>query len=312
MFGVSIKESKTQRFSCCLGESSYSLAAVSNGKLLFCERQDFLNKPFDAMASSFASDIERLGFIGEDCHVVLSPGQYELLQLDALAVPESEMAKAFRWKLKGLIELPLNDIAVDTFSIPPHGVVGQRKKVFVAVTLLSELKNKLNMFESAYLHVPSVTIAQMALRNLLPLMPLKQSSPVIVISLEENICNLYIFLQNQLYLERQLALTKAIVNENGPKAQNILLEIQRSIDYCLSELKLPEPDQIIFTPGFFQASALLDFLKQELPKEIFLMDLRQYLQMDFPMGFEEQTSCLYSIGGALQFSPSVQEITETA
>lgn len=309
MFGLSFTPKSNRTFTCSLTDHGYSLTVIQNDELLFCERHDFPNKPFDVIANSFASETERLGLIGEICQVILAPGQYELLLLDALEIPESEMAKAFRWKLKGLVDLPLNDIAVDTFTVPPHGGVGQRKKVFVAVTLLSALKNKLNMFESAYIYVNKVTIAELALRNLVACLPSKNNCPTIVISLEEGICQLHIFYLNQLYLVRQLALTQTIVDENGERTQNILLEIQRSVDYCLSELKLPEPDQIVFTPSFYKATVLFEFLKQELPnKEILLMDLNSFLEPGANIALEDQQKYLYSIGGALVVPNATEEI----
>jgi MSHA biogenesis protein MshI len=307
MLGLSGKHNSDIQLACSLGETSYTLTSLKDKQILFSERHDFPDKPADFIASSFAHDIERLNLIGKKCQIVLIPGMYELLLLDALDVPEAEMAKALRWKLKGLVDLPLNDIAVDAFFVPAHGVVGQRKKVFVAVTVLSKLKKKLEMFEKAYIEVNEVSIAELALCNILNLLP-SSSAPQIVLTLEEGLCQLHIFLKSQLFLVRQLPITQAIIKENGPRAQQIALEIQRSIDYCLSELKLPEPEQIIFSPCFFSAHELMDFLKTELQKEIIIIDFTKYLTSPTPLSLEDQQNFFYGIGGALQYSLEKQGI----
>ncbi len=302
MFGLTLKSRTGKVVACCLGDNNYSIVAVQdNKKLLFSIWREFEDKP-ELMAKSFIDDIERLKLIGARCRVVLAPGQYQLLLMDALDVPEDDMAKALRWRLKGLVEYPLNDVAVDAFVVPPHGVVGQRKKVFVAVTLLSVLKKKLDMMESAYLEVDSVGIGELALRNLLELVPNQQAEPVIAISLEKGLCQLQILYRNQLYLVRELAIDQKLIAENDPQSHDILLEIQRSVDYCLSELKLPEPKQIIFTPSFYHAENLMQFLRDELSKEVILLNLADYLEMDPPLTLKEQQDCFYSIGGALTFT----------
>lgn len=297
MLGVK-GNSKSQVLTCCLGEKSYSFSRVQdNYRLMLCERRELPEK--ELLAKAFADDVERLNLIGKSCKMILTPGQYQLLLMDAMEVSEEEMAKAIRWRLKGLVDYPLNDLAIDLFLVPPHGVVGQRKKVFVAAASLTELKAKVDLFESAYLQVNSIEISELALRNALSFLPDGNGAPIIAISFEEDVCKLLIIYDQNLYLIRDLGLTPEAAIANSPQSHNILLEIQRSIDYCLSELKLPEPQRIVFTPSFYEAGELLQFLRSELSKEIMLFDLSDYLEMDPRLELKEQKGCFYSIGGAI-------------
>lgn len=301
---------ESQSIACCLGEKSYSIAAVKdNKKILFANHREFPNKLPGEMTQCLVEDVKRLQVVGEPCRIILAQELYQLLLMDALDLPEEELAKAFRWRLKGLVDYPLNDIAVDAFPIPLHGMVGQRKKVFVAVTPLSGLKAIVSMFETAYLEVSSIGIAELALRNLVALIATKPDTPVIVISLEEGGYQLQILYDNHLYLVRELTVSKA-KNEQDPGAQELLLEIQRSMDYCLSELKLPEPKQILFTPGFYESKPLLQFLQQELSKEIRLLNLNDYLEAEPSLGFKEQQACFYSLGGAMTLNQVEQQEPE--
>lgn len=302
MFGLKRKTANHATIACCLSELGYSLSAIRDNKTLaFSEQREFTEKQRSNIPKAFVDDANRLDLTGKHCRVILAPGLYQLLLMDALDVPEEEMAKALKWRLKGLVNHPLNDLAIDVFSVPPHGVVSTRKKVFLAATPLLALKTKLAMFEAAFMSVDTVDIAELAMRNIIALMPhdAANPNPLIVIGLETGRCQLQVFYNNNLYLVRELTQTLKQVNENGPEAQALLLEIQRSIDFCLSELKLPEPKTIAFTPSFYQANELMHFLKTELNKNLMQIDLADFLQMDPHLSLEQQKGSFYSIGGAL-------------
>lgn len=311
MFGLSAKTSEQHTVAFSLGEKNYSVASFEDNKtLLFAECRNFADKIPELIRQALKEDIERLHLIGKKCRVVLEPGQYVLLLMDALDMPPEDMAKALRWRLKGLVDYPLNDIVIDVFHAPAHGVAGQRKKVFVAITQLSTLKSKLDWFESAYMEVSTVSIAELAQRNILSWMPNVFSNTVLVIGMGETSCQLQIYHDNDLYLVRELSIAPSLFTKNSPQAHNILLEIQRSMDYCLSELKIPEPQQIIFTPGFFAEPSFLEFLHEELKKEVKLLDLSHLFTLDRSIGLQTQQDCYYSIGGAVNLFERTTEGTE--
>lgn len=301
MFGFKFNQSLKQTLACCLEESSYSISLVdANNRVVIHKHRDFSEKSsLNTLNEALTKDIEHLGLIGLSCRLILTSNQYELLHMDALDVPDEEAPKALRWRLKGLVDYPLNDVAIDVFHIPPHGVAGGRKKIFVAVTPLSALKIKLSTLEMAYLNTDVVTISELALRNFLTFVPLKHEAPVIVIGFQQKSCQLLLFFKNDLYLIRELSLNKKQVEENAPEAQSILLEIQRSMDYCQSELKLPGPRQIYLTPSFHKAGELLQFLRDELSVDVVLIDMNDYLEIEPKLDLESQHNAFYSISGAL-------------
>ncbi|WP_133129852.1 hypothetical protein [Legionella yabuuchiae] len=304
MLGLNARESKKPSIAIGLGQKSYSLSAIKNNdELLFNEYREFPDDIPELITKGLAEDIERLGILGKTSDVILYPGQYELILMDALDIPESDMAKALRWRLKGLVDYPLNDIVVDVFPIPAHGVAGQRKKVFVAVTPMSTLIARINMIKDAFIHVKQVGIAELAVRNLTTLVPSDEEAPIITISLVKEYCQLQILYKHDLYLVRELNFKeKDLLQTQEDTLHNFLLEIQRSMDYCISELKLPEVKKVMFTPNFYQAKTLLEFLEKELPHEVVLLNLSYYLKNDHALSFEQQKNTFLSIGGALKYT----------
>lgn len=300
MLGFGKKDAfSTSSLACFLSDSGYSLVGLSDAKTVrFCQNNFFSEPSPQLMASSLATHVQRYDLYGAPCYMILSPSLYQLHLMDTPQVPEDEIAKALRWQLKGLIDYPLNDVAVDAFLVPPHGVGMRRKKVFAAITLQSALLNKIAFIEQSLLKVAGVSIAEMSLNKLLSHVHLINDNPYVVVSFDEHLCQLHLFCEHNLYLSRTLVINETIIYPNSPARNDILLEIQRSIDYCLTELKLPEPKHIVFTPNFYRATDLFEFLNEALQKKVILMDMNAIFP-NFSISPEDMATAFYAFGGAL-------------
>lgn len=291
---------------CSLSENSYSIAVVEQNKQVIFSQHKVLNDSLDGVViKSLAEDVERLNLIAHDCRLVLLPGQYQIILMDAPNVPEADMSKALRWHLKGFSDYDLDDVLIDTCLVPTYKA-NDKQKIFAAITPLSILNQKRAIFESAFLNVTAVTIAEMALKNALSLMRLNHQvsddAPIIVISLCNNIRKLHIIYQDIFYLIRNLNHGQTEGADDPVELTNIHFEIERSINYCVNELNIPEPKQIFFTPGFYH---LIDYLKpigEKLALTVELIDLNHYLDIVSPLSLEQQYEVFYSITGALTFN----------
>jgi hypothetical protein len=299
MFGFTKAKTPTQPLACLLSDYGYSLVGLKPDRtILFCENRYFSESSSELISHSLAETVDKYRLYGHACQVILAPSLYQLLLMDSPDVAEEEVAKALRWQLKGLIDYPLNDVVVDAFLIPPHGAGNRRKKVLAAVTLQSALLNRLSLFERSLLSVVSVSIAELALGALLSLETLGTDTPVIVISYNEEQWELQAYFRGDLYLFRKLLINKTIIESNTSVSHDLLLEIQRSVDYCLIELKFPEPKNIFFTPNFYEASNLLSFLQTEMEKEVKLLDASK-LYSDKAITIKDYADAFYAFGGAL-------------
>ena len=297
MFQFKIKSDVTTAF--CLSEYSYSLASIKeDGTLVACHEASFSEETKDSLGKSLSADIEKFNLIGKPCRLILTPTQYQLLLMDAADVPESELAKALKWRLKGLVDFPMNDIAMDAFLMPASGPAAHKKKALVAATSLAALKARLAVFESALVDINEVGISELSLRNICSLIVREHKAPIVVISTEGGSGQLCIFYKDLLYLTRPISVNLQIVEANN-NTDAILLEIQRSIDYCLSELKIPEPREVYFTPSFYKATDFINYVAAELSKRALLINLRDYFSIEPPLEAEIQKEILFCLGGAM-------------
>ncbi|KTD50721.1 hypothetical protein [Legionella quateirensis] len=300
MFGFGKAKKPSRQLSCLLSEHGFSLVELEEGsRIRFCEHHYFPDPKPELFTKGISEATKRYNLFGQPCQVILSPGLYQLLLMDALEVPEQEMAKALRWHLKGMIDYPLNDIAVDTFMVPLHGAGGLRKRVFVAVTPQIELITKVELLKRCLLNISSISIAELALSQLVMRAPIDPESPSIVVSYDANVCRLHIYYKDNLYLSRALSISPSIIEPDSTAIHDMVLEIQRSIDYCLIELKLPEPKKIFFTPSFYAAGDLFPQLKEDLAKDVLLLDVHAYFTAEQMISPPVMAEAFYAIGGAL-------------
>lgn len=287
--------------SCSLSDTDYTIAVLEKEQLIFSQHKIFTPQTLSQMPLSLGKEIERLELIGAACQLLLMPGQYQLITMDALNVPDAEMAKALRWKLKGLTHYPLDDLAIDVFPMPNPGM---QKKVFVALTPLSTLKKWQTLLESAYLELQSASIADMTLKNIFhskinAIANMDESAPVIILSQlgQHPVYKLNLIYQGLFYLIRELP------PNSNPEAlidfANIIAEVERSIDYCVNTLTLPSPKCLVFTPGF-QEHVDLSGLKEVLKMDCMVIDINEYIHATPPMNFTAQQAVFYNILGALQ------------
>jgi len=189
--------------------------------------------------------------------------------------------------------------------VPAQGADGPEKAV-VALTPLSVLNTKRAQLEAAFLDITRVSIAEMALKNLLRLMASKQAieedAPTIMMSLCDTVYTLHIIYQNTFYLIRGLEINVHDNPKNPDNASRLIFELERSIEYCVSQLNLPEPKQLFFTPSFHQLTHCFQAIEDKLIMKVEMIDLTRYLDMNPPLGLEEQAQVFVSITGALHFN----------
>ena len=66
------------------------------------------------------------------CAILLGENDYRMVQLDAPAVPAEERVQALRWRLKDVVDFPVDDAAIDVADIPTEG--GRQANVFAVLS----------------------------------------------------------------------------------------------------------------------------------------------------------------------------------
>lgn len=180
------------------------------------------------------------------CNLVLSPDEYQLLLVEAPQVPDEEMLAAVRWRLKELVSIPLESAVVDLFHLPADATRSGKRMIFVVVSELNSVRQLLALVEASGLRPSVIDISEMALRNLALRLPPEetQGRGVALVRLREGGGSLGLYRDGSLYLSRQFDLNYSGGLLDELPGDDLVLEIQRSLDYSERQMGQAPPSAI--------------------------------------------------------------------
>ena len=220
-------------------------------------------------------------FSAQKCILHVSIGtHYELVTIDKPDVDEDSVASAIKYSAKDILNGELDELVVDYFDIPDQPV-GQNKANVVAckkdlvLAILAAAK-------SAHMHVCQIDIEELCYKNAFTGI----DDPIMVLSLQRGQeLSLQIHKQGKLYLHRRLRGYRQLPEATEEDVQtvfadNLSLEIQRSLDYFESQLKQAPVKRIyISIPSVYEkqlvAAVSVNFT-------IPILDLRAWLRTQLP------------------------------
>jgi MSHA biogenesis protein MshI len=167
--------------------------------------------------------------------LVLSYAHYQLLQADKPNVDSTEIAQALIWAIKDMVSEPVGNIHLDYFesSIIPNA------KLSVVVSSRELLMQLASACKANSLTVAGISIEELVLRHMLPN---DSMAHMLVAHLPQKELLLMVVKAGEVLMQRRVRgfnqLSKATYDElQQGIADNLSLEIQRSMDYFESQLR---------------------------------------------------------------------------
>ncbi len=165
------------------------------------------------------------------CTTLLDESDYRLLQLEAPAVPETERVQALRWRMKDMVDFPVDGAAIAVASIPTEG---RQENVFAVAAPATVVGQHMAMFGAAKLQLDAIDIPEMAVRNVAALFE-EPNRGLAFLALSGNDSLLVITYRGELYLSRRIevsaeALAQADDERRRQMLERLALELQRTLD----------------------------------------------------------------------------------
>lgn len=166
------------------------------------------------------------------CVVLLGENEYRLVQLEAPAVHPDERVQALRWRLKDVVDFPVDDAAIDVAEIPTEG--GRQASVFAVVAPASVIGERMGLFHGKKVPLEAIDIPEMAVRNVAVLFE-EANRGLAFLALTQSEGLLTITYRGELYLSRRIdiastALVQADDERRGQLLERLALELQRTLD----------------------------------------------------------------------------------
>ncbi len=229
------------------------------------------------------------------CVWILHPSYYRLTLIGTPNVPQAEYKKAIRWQIKDIINYSLEDTAVDIFY--PDEPERSLKKIYVIAAQSSFLKNIANTIQDCGLYLEAIDTREFAIRNLITDLS-KPGETTGLLNIIDESCLMMSVKQSNVQFVRRFP-----VNANNIKAGNysdLMSEIQRSFNYCQTELKQEIPTKFVIPPDAILDKNVAQEIAKNLNKEVNILNLQEVVRYKKPLDQQMEPRCWIAIGGVLR------------
>lgn len=245
-----------------------------------------------------------------DCHYVLTPKEYELLLLEAPAVEQDELLGAATWRIKDLIREPIEDMAVDVMPLPADAYRGRQNMIYGVVAKKETVRAQIDFIKACELMPEMIDIPEMAMRNLISLMPGASIGSVATLGLRRSSGVMVVYSENAMYLSRQIEMgikefqtgePGGLSLDNGAILERLTLDIQRSSDYYESQVGKGVIKCIYVLPLTDESVHITDDVRAFVHTGVESFNIYSLVGLTLEKNLtpREQAYCLPIIGGAI-------------
>ncbi len=248
--------------------------------------------------------VRQLKIRGARVVVVMEPGSYSLLQVEAPEVEPDELRSAIRWRIKDLIDFHIDDAVFDVYDLPEPQRKGSRRLMYVVAARMGMIQQLVDRLANASLELTAIDITELALRNLVVEISPPDSSRVLLY-LSQSYGLIEIIHNATLYLNRRIEINARDLEEQGGFGLDelldaLMLELQRSLDYNESQFGIGQVSEINVVAPAARKEALVGSASNNLRLPVAPLDLSA-LYKDLEQPEQDQINlCLPAIGAALR------------
>jgi MSHA biogenesis protein MshI len=219
-----------------LGETSVSLMhVVPDGQpaVKFAEE-----RPWNAAEPKSLERVAReFGARRFRCTTLLKPLEYNILLVEAPAVKPDELKSAVRWRIKDMLDYHVDDAAIDVLDVPvPAGAAQRTHYMYTVAARNDTIRATLERFNAGGIPLTVIDIPDTAQRNIAVRLEADQRG-VVALTFDPQGGLMTVSFNGELYLSRRLDvsapdLAEAQGEERARLLDRVLMETQRSLDYC--------------------------------------------------------------------------------
>lgn len=239
---------------------------------------------------------------GARCTTALEASDYTLLLTEAPDVPAEELRAAVRWRIKDLIDFHVDDATLDVFDVTTPNAPTKSRSMYVVAARNSAIQRRVDLCDGAGINLDIIDIPEMAQRNLASILE-EDVRGVVMLSLGDHSGLITITRQGELFLSRRIEIgldTLKQADERAPYFDQIVLEVQRSLDYFDSHFRQAHIDNLVLAPPADDVPGIVEYLNANLNIKSKVANLEQMLQFDVDATPVLRGQGLIALGAALR------------
>lgn len=239
------------------------------------------------------------------CTALLQEGQYQLLQIDAPGnaqdMPREELRESLRWRVKEMVDFPVERAGIDLLDIPTTG--NRTPQLWVVVASHDVLQPRIRQFQDAKVRLDAIDIPELAQRNLAGLFE-EPNRGLALVAFDDQGGRLTVTYQGELHMTRHLDAGRTELTGANAQAQHerVLLDIQRSLDNFDRNYSTINLNRLLVGP-LPNGEAFIDYLRGNLSLPVATVNLADTL--DFAAtpqlaNAAAQADAWFALGAALR------------
>jgi len=280
--------------------------------LLNCERLSLASEK-DA-GKVLAKAVKEMGLQDKQCSFVLNRKDYNLHLVEAPAVEPDELRAAVRWKIKDLLDMKIEEAAIDVFGVPEDAYRG-RNMVYVVAANKSRIKQVVDMVTESGMQLAVIDIPELVMHNLARHY-IDDQFGVAFMDLRRTGSTMNISRNGELYLTRRINTQLDPDVMKSPEWEGLrdrlILEVQRSLDYYESQMGKSAINRIVISQRQYDTQGMVEALNGMLAAEVTSLDLSGVLDGDVELNPEAQQICMSAIGATLRGGKKTEQTAKNS
>lgn len=223
-------------------------------------------------AAELDSELHRLGARKAEAHLVLSPDDYQLFQIERPEVADDEVRQALRWRISEMLAGRFVDPVIDWIELSGQTSAGRPAEVMVVAACRTAIGEGIERVKQTGLRLASIGVVPLALRDLVAAAD-KGPAGYVFLQVGDAGGMMIVGRQRRFYFSREVALgldelssaATAGGEDRADTLSDLALEIQRSLDYYDSHFRdSPVRDLWIACERPAVSEMLVEFLSESL------------------------------------------------
>lgn len=250
-----------------------------------------------------AEMISRRKISTQNVVLVLDSADYRFLLADAPDVPVENLRYVMPNKIKDSLPWKVADTTIDVLVLPPDAFRGRKKNVYVAAVETDLVSHNVRMLRKAACDVVAVTTVEMALKSFWDIAMMSPKESIGILSLSGAGGIVLMMSEGAVYLTRKISVALDTLGNDGVDRQEIfdqiVLEIQRSVDFYESQLGKGTVTKLVMLPTTVDLGVGYDYIEQNISTDIDRLDPLSLYSHSHEMSARDQAFCMTALGAAV-------------
>ncbi|MDA8383762.1 MAG: agglutinin biogenesis protein MshI [Betaproteobacteria bacterium] len=236
---------------------------------------------------------------------LLNAGEYQVISIEAPNVPEDELKDAVRWRIKDLVNHPVDDVTIDVLKVPGTGSPSSRNRwIYAVVAPNNVIRARMKLFQEAKYDLSVIDVPEMAQRNIAALLE-APGQCLALLSFNESGALLTVTLEGELYFCRRLSIARpqlSQADEAERQLGRLTIELHRSLDHFDRQFAFLSIERLVLAP-LQGAPEVAQAIARDVSLPVDALDLGDVFDLSEAAELEEphqQSRFFLALGAALR------------